>query len=209
MTLALVVFAILVLVAVIVFPRRQVPKPPVAVRVANRAERHMMGADTTGDQKIPIPVRDWNALRLAAWRNKVGWEITVREAAEMLARCRHTEGCPGIEIETDPCFGSCPDREQRMSALVVLNAARMFGSIEAKKAADDRYFAPSREYFSEVLSSLAAAELELEVFRKNAAEAPKPAPNDPPTAPPSRTVSNFLPTEEEEEEEENETHPEA
>jgi hypothetical protein len=157
----------------------------------------MMGFSAPGDQKVPISVRDWNALRLALWRSRVGWEIAAREAADIVDRCAHTEGCPGRDDETMPCPSNryenhvivqegCPDREQRMSALVVLNAARMFAPIDARKAASDPYMAPSREYFSEVIADLAAAQAELDVLRaalSAAGIAAPPSPNPSPELP--------------------------
>lgn len=125
----------------------------------------MMGFDTPGDQRVPVPVRDWNAMRLAIWRSKVAWDIVVREADDLVKRAAHMEGCPGKAAETEPCLADCPDRELRMSALVILNAARQFAPVSARKPADAPYFAPSREYFSEVMAELVAAKAELEVLR--------------------------------------------
>ena len=125
----------------------------------------LQGFETPGDQKVPVTVRDWNAMRLALWRSKNGWDIASREAATILTRCAHTDGCPGAKIESEPCMPECPDREQRMSALVILNAARMHAPVDAKRAANDPYMAPSREYYSEVLASLAVAQAEIETLR--------------------------------------------
>jgi|SRR5271157_1985679 len=137
----------------------------------------MMGFDTPGDQRVPVPVRDWNAMRLAIWRSKVAWDIVAREAASLVAQAAHMEGCAGKTVETDPCLPDCPDRELRMSALVILNAARQFAPANARKPADAPYFAPSREYFSEVMAELVAARAELEVLR-----------GDQPTEPPTDLV---------------------
>lgn len=168
--------------------------------------RKMMGFVSPGDQRVPIMVRDWSAMKLALWRSKTGWEIAAREAAAILDRCRHADGCPATEDETKPCLSDvyakeaqlesetddeyaqragvrtqegCPDREQRMSALVVLNAARMFAPVDVRRPANEPYFAPSREYFSEVLSDLGAAQIELEVLREalRAAGVPIPSPS--------------------------------
>jgi hypothetical protein len=143
--------------------------------------RTMMGIESPGDQKVPITVRDWSALRLALWRSKVAWEIAAREAAAIAARCAHAEGCAGREVETEPCRNECPDREQRMSALVVLNAARQFAPVDARRLADGPYFAPSREYFSETLADLTATQLENEFLR----EALRAAGVQPPTTLPA------------------------
>jgi len=160
--------------------------------------RKMMGFESPGDQKIPVPVRDWNGMKLALWRSKVAWEIAAREAAEILGRCKHIDGCPAAQDETQPClsdrwakepqgpeetdeeYGSrpgvraqegCSDRELRMSALVILNAARMFAPIDARRLAADPYAAPSREYFSEMIAELGAAQIERDVLRAALQEA--------------------------------------
>ena len=141
----------------------------------------MMGFETPGDKKIPVTVRDWNAMKLAVWRSKIAWEIVEREASGILEHCTHSDGCPGIETETVPCLSDqyqqvsedkteivkmgCSDREKRASALVILNAARQFAHKDVRKVANETYFAPSREYFSEILAELAAAQTEIEVLQ--------------------------------------------
>jgi hypothetical protein len=166
--------------------------------------RRMMGFDNPGDQKVPITVRDWSAMKLAIWRSKTGWEIAKREAEAILSGCTHAEGCPASRDETRPCISDlyekapqadgetddeyaaragvrvqegCPDRERRMSALVVLNAARMFAPVDARRLSGEPYFAPSREGFSEVLSELSAAQVELEILRKALRDAGVPIPS--------------------------------
>lgn len=127
---------------------------------ATPEQRRLMGFETPGDQQVPVTVRDWEALRRAVWRSAVGWEIADKQAVEILERCEHVEGCPGETSETEACMQECRDRETRMSALVILNAARQHAPTDARKPADGPYFAPSREYFSEVLSSLHTAQVE-------------------------------------------------
>lgn len=171
----------------------------------------MMGFETPGDQKIPVMVRDWNAMKLALWRSRTAWEIATREAAEILERCEHSGSCPAIEDETQSCRSDlyekgpqaegetdevyaaragvrvqqgCPDREVRMSALVVLNAARMFAPVDARRPANEPYMAPSREYFSEVIGELGVAQLEIEVLRAALREAGVPVPTPSPLADP-------------------------
>jgi hypothetical protein len=145
-----------------------------------------MGYEIPGDQKVPVPVRDWNALKLGLWRSKTALDIVKREALEILDRCSHLEGCPGAQVETEPCFAptfdregktvqlGCPDRELRMSALVILNAARQLAPIDPRRLANEPYYAPSREYFSEVLSTLAATLAELEAMREKFGEKDAP-----------------------------------
>lgn len=127
--------------------------------------KKMMGFEVPGDQRVPVPVRDWNAMKLALWRSKVALDISARAAADLVARAAHMEGCPGKELETEPCLPDCPDRELRMSALVVLSAARQFAPVNARPPANAPYYAPSREYFSEVMAELAVCQAELEVLR--------------------------------------------
>ena len=155
--------------------------------------KKLQGFEVPGDQRIPVTLRDWNAMKLALWRSKVAWEFAMREATRILDGCGHLDGCPAVQDETQPCLSDCwekspqvegeddevytdrpgvrvqegcPDRELRMSALVILNAARMFAPIDARRAAADPYMAPSREYYSEIFSTLAAAQVEIEVLRE-------------------------------------------
>lgn len=164
-----------------------------------RSTDKMMGFEAPGDQKVPIPARDWNAMKLALWRSRAAWEIAAHAATEILDHCRHVDGCPGLEDETAPCPGptitfneeggssaqvlgpACADRELRMSALVILNAARQLAPVIARRPADAAYYAPSREYFSEVLAELTATQTENAVLR----EALRAAGVEPPAPPPN------------------------
>lgn len=175
-----------------------------------------MGFVSPGDEKRAVPARDWAAMRLALWRSRVGWEITARAAAEILDRCEHLPGCPGKDNDSVPCIHDeyrapmerspsdaeegrlpspqlvskgCPDREQRASALTILSAAQAFAPLDARRPADGPYFAPSREYFSEVLSDLAIAQTENDALR----EALRAANVNVPPPPPS-TTNPELPT---------------
>lgn len=147
----------------------------------------MMGFKPPDDQRVTIPVRDWNALKLAIWRSKTALEIAGREAGAIVERCAHMEGCAGKEVETEACLRDCPDRELRMSALVILSAARQLAHINARKPANAPYYAPSREYFSEVQATLAVAQVELDLLRETLRAAGVPLPSfelaPPPTLP--------------------------
>jgi hypothetical protein len=134
----------------------------------------MAGLDPEPQTKIDNRV--WFGTKLALWRSKVGWEIAVKQATEILARCRHADGCAGDKDEQAPCQADCPDREVRMSALVVLNAGRQFAPLNASKLAQQPYVMPSREYFSAVIAELAAAQAELEVLRGTVVTMPAPNP---------------------------------
>lgn len=161
----------------------------------------MMGFEVPGDRKVPVQVRDWEALKLAAWRSKVAFEIIERQALEILVGCEHAPRCPGKDDETRSCFEGrivrptrplglfrrllafilafvprvllprpirlgCPDREKRLSALVILNAARQLAPVDARKPADAPFYAPSREYFSETLATLSACQIENDKMRE-------------------------------------------
>lgn len=168
--------------------------------------RKMMGFDTPGDQKVSLPVRAWSAVKLALWRSRNGWEIAMRAANDIIGRCEHADECPGATIETEPCLLGCPDREQRMSALVVLNAARMFAPADARKPANEQYSAPSREYFSEIIGELLATQAELEALHA-VIGAPVTPPANPPEvfltqrAPPQFSAAEFAPEDPENKEE--------
>ena len=156
--------------------------------------REMMGFEAPLDQKVLVPVRNWNAMRLAIWRSKVAWEIAARAALEITDGCSHAKGCSGEDGELEPCLPECPDRERRMSALVILNAARMFAPADARHPANAPYSAPSREYFSEVLSDLAAAQIQLEALRAMGVQMPEPPPNGALELP-KRSLDRILPGE--------------
>jgi hypothetical protein len=142
----------------------------------------MMGFETPDDRRVPVPIRDWNGMKLGLWRSKVAWEIAAQAAIEIIDRCGHMPGCPGKTDETEPCLPHCPDRELRMSALVILNAARMFAPMDARQPASGPYMAPSREYFSEVISALGIAQLEVDVLREKLRELGLQVPTPPPNA---------------------------
>lgn len=167
--------------------------------------RKMMGFDTPSDQRVPVSVRDWTAMKFAAWKSRYALGIVAREAEAIIRRCRHEKDCPGETTETEPCFAGCPDREQRMSALVVLNAARVFTPVNANQPKEP-YFAPSRERYSETLSQLGAVEVERdtmrEVLRSMGVEPPTPPENAEPARLEQKPAQQF--TEEDLEEAETE-----
>ena len=127
--------------------------------------RKMMGFEAPGDQRVPVSVRDWTAMKLAMWKSRFALEIVMRNASAILDRCKHEKDCPGATSETEPCFAGCPDREQRMDALVAMNAARMFAPINANQPMEP-YFAPSRERYCEMISELGATQVERDALRE-------------------------------------------
>ena len=145
--------------------------------------RKMMGFETSGDQRVSVSVREWNAMKLAIWRSKDGWGVVARAASTLLARCKHEKDCPGEKSETESCFAGCPDREMRLDALVILNAARTHAPAQARSA-NEPYFAPTREYFSEVIAELGATQIERdtlrEMLRSLGADTPSPPLNTEP-----------------------------
>jgi len=76
-----------------------------------------------------------------------------------------TKALPEISFVAHPPELGCPDREKRISILVILNCAREFAAIDARKPADGRYFAPSREYFSKVVAELGGTQIERDELR--------------------------------------------
>lgn len=166
---ALLLFSVSVVAFAIGYASRRSKTAPAApAPQLSPDERWRLGFDTPGDQKVPIAVRDWSAMRLAVWRSKVAWDVVERAAVDVVDRCKHTLDCPGKSDYAEPCLRGCPDREVRMSALVVLSAARQFKPVDAGRPADAPYFAPSRERYSEVMAELEAALAELEVLRAGA-----------------------------------------
>jgi len=76
-----------------------------------------------------------------------------------------------------------------MSALVILGAAGMFAPVDARKVAQEQYWAPTREYYSAVIAECAAAQAELEA----ALEALRAAGIEPPPPPPNTITVSTLP----------------
>jgi len=129
----------------------------------SQRQQHMMGM--APEPRTLVDNRVWFGQKLALWRSKVAWDIAVKQAAEIVIRCSHMKGCPAETVETEPCLADCPDREIRMSALVILNAARDFAPSNAAKITSQSYLAPSREYFSAIVAELAACQAELATLR--------------------------------------------
>jgi len=116
----------------------------------------------------------------------------MRAASEIIQRCRHLDGCPGALSDTEPCLGGisslnsaaaqvgaplapgCPDRETRMDALVILNAARTCAPVDARHPANQPFIAPSREYYSEILATFVVMQAQLEALRAAGVEIPEP-----------------------------------
>lgn len=146
----------------------------IAAPPASPKAMKMMGLMTPGDQKATIQVRDWEALKLGLWRSKRAWEIAQGAAEDIVRHCKHESECAGKTDESAPCRPTCPDREIRMSALVILSAGRQLAPVEARKPADGPFFAPSRERYSEVCAELAAAYAELDTLRGSAVISPTP-----------------------------------
>lgn len=143
-------------------------------------QRRMLGLETDADRKVTIPVRHWDAMRLALWRHKVAWEAVLPQAQLILEQCGHAEGCPGISSETEPCGPDCPDRERRLSALVILAAAKRFAPIDARRPSDGLFVAPSRERFSEIIAELTTAQLELDLLHAQGYSVTPPPQGDAP-----------------------------
>lgn len=152
-----------------------VSSPPTLARVS--PQQQLMGI--APEREVPVKVRVYSGMKLALWRSKVGWEIAQKQATEILTThaVRHAAGCPAAADEAEPCLEACPDREVRMSALVILSAARQHAPVSASKLAEQPYMMPSREFVSALVAELAACQAELETLRGSAVTAPPP--NDP------------------------------
>lgn len=72
---------------------------------------------------------------------------------------------PAVGFAPQAAELGCPDREKRISILVILNCAREFAAIDARRPAEGRYFAPSREYFSKMIAELGATQIEVDELR--------------------------------------------
>jgi hypothetical protein len=145
----------------------------------------MLGFDNPGDQKVPVSVRDWNAQKLALWRSKIGLQSAAQRAKAIIERCRHVEGCPGKVFEHEPCFGDCPDRENRMDALVILNNFRTYAPANARNIASQPFFAPTRELYSELIAELLSTQAELEALKSISVQVVEPPPNEEPATLPA------------------------
>lgn len=145
----------------------------------NAQTKKMLGFESPDEKKVPVQVGHWNATKLALWRSKYAWDIACRQAELIVAACKHDPECPAADSETAQCAPGCPDREIRMSALVILNAARQFIPVDAVRLVKQPYYAPSREQYSEVLGELAATQGELEAIRGSAVTAPPELENVP------------------------------
>jgi hypothetical protein len=178
----------------------------------SKQDARLQGFDP--DPRVTVDKRVWFGAKLALWRSKYFWDATFKQAAEIVARCQHMAGCPAetepetfraallqaakrqvnddaqplrlaLPEEIEPCLDDCPDREFRLSALVILNAARLFAPPSAARLAEQPYMMPSREWVAEIVAELAACQAELEVLRADATTIP----------PPSGAPVKMLPTE--------------
>ncbi len=135
------------------------------------------------DAKVTIDARHWEALRRIVWRMKVAWGFVEQECLALVATCRHVDGCRGAVESTEPCRAECPDRQTRLSALVVLANAREFARADARKPGAS-YIPPTREYFDAIVSDLVAAEVALDEVRRKVVAATELVPALTEPAPP-------------------------
>lgn len=138
------------------------PKPQVTA-----AQAALLGFEP--DHKVTIDSRHWESLKRIVWRMKTSWGFVGNESADLVASCRHTDGCPGAKSDSETCLRSCPDRQTRLSALVILANSREFEKVTAPtptKVSGAGYMPPTREFFDSLLSDLVAAQSENE-FIKN------------------------------------------
>jgi hypothetical protein len=108
-----------------------------------------------GDQRLgfqppellQVDARRWKALRRQMLRMVLGWRNVQREGRRVLESCRHADGCEAVGDRTRPCLAACPDRENWLSALVILGNADEHVMLAASlpRKIDNDYSPPSRE----------------------------------------------------------------
>jgi hypothetical protein len=165
-----------------------------------------------GDQRLgvqppellQVDARRWKALRRQMLRMVLGWRNVQREARRVLESCRHAEGCEAVGDRTRPCLAACPDRENWLSALVILGNADEHVMLAASlpRKIDNDYSPPSRETWDALCAeneTLRAgrdviADIEKFIAENNAADiVPPPPPEEqPPTEEP---LTRLLPPE--------------
>lgn len=108
------------------------------------------------DEKVPVSVRVWEGMRRSLARLMLTCAQMKREGDEMLSRCRHAPGCPGEKSELEACLADCPDREWRLSALVIrANAGAHVGAFRLPRVGPDDILAPpSREFLDRMIAEL-------------------------------------------------------
>jgi len=141
------------------------------------------------ESKVSIDARHWESLKRIVWRMKTSWGFVESECRDLIASCQHAEGCLGADDIREPCLSSCPDRQTRLSALVIYANAREFISVNAPKPTSIEgggYIPPTREFFDLVLSELVVAHAELDDMKKLIQEsgATLPPTVSPPVLPP-------------------------
>jgi hypothetical protein len=141
------------------------------------------------DTKVTIDSRHWDALKRTVWRMQTSWRFVERAASEILARCRHADGCPGTLDTTAPCLRECPDRETRMDALVICSNASGFIVNAVGQLPATSYTPPTREHYDLIVAAAVTAEEELDALKlKNESSHAEPPDTEYPPALPETTT---------------------
>jgi hypothetical protein len=108
------------------------------------------------DEKVAVKVRTWEGIRRTLANMMETAVQVVRECDEQLERCKHAPGCTAQGGLVDPCPPECPDREFRLSALVIrANFARYVGMYTLPKGNSEGVtLPPAREFLDQMISEL-------------------------------------------------------
>jgi hypothetical protein len=118
------------------------------------------------DEKIEVSTAWLEAMRRSLARVMLTCEQISYECGEMLTRCVHSPECPGKSDETVPCEPHCPDREWRLSALVIRRNCQQHvekvGKVTLPRTADGILLPPPREFIEHIVAQneLLSAKLE-------------------------------------------------
>lgn len=78
-------------------------------------------------------------------------ETVIRKARTALDSCQHAAGCPGARADDRACSVNCPDRERRVSLLVILARAR---TSTKHLATDEAYLDAHRDELESLAPSI-------------------------------------------------------
>jgi len=113
------------------------------------------------EEKVTIDAKRWQGVRRQLVRLVIGWRYAEKEASRILEVCRHAEGCLGASDRSKPCLPACPDREMRLSALVIQRNAEQYAMVRETLGlplrVEGEFHPPSRETWDAVISEIEAA----------------------------------------------------
>jgi hypothetical protein len=168
-------------------------------------------------EMVSVDAKKWQAVRRQLVRLVIGWRYAAKESGRILETCRHADGCRAAAGDhTAPCLPACPDREVRLSALVIAHNAELYAMLRETMGlplrVDGDFHPPSRETWDAVVSELEAVREGKDVLNEimdamARGQTIKPSWTEPGTVtaePAERPMTRLLPAEPEEEPEEEE-----